>query len=78
VAYHSETLFDTVQKYPTYEKKDVFHCVVLPTMEALHFWKGNGHPHRPPTLVVHTHTREVEEQSPSEVLHIRAIVSFEH
>jgi hypothetical protein len=37
------------------------HCAGLPTMEALHFWKGNDHPHRPPTLAVHTDTREVVE-----------------
>jgi hypothetical protein len=30
-------------------------------MEALHFGKGNDHPHRPPTLAVHTDTREVVE-----------------
>ena len=28
-------------------------------MEALHFGEGNGHPHRPLTLAVHTDTREV-------------------
>jgi hypothetical protein len=47
-------------------------------MEVLHFGKGNGHPHRPLTSVVHTDTREVAERSPSEVVHIPATVSFEH
>jgi hypothetical protein len=47
-------------------------------MEALHFGKGNGHPHRPPTPAVHIDTREVGERSPSEVVHIPAKVSFEH
>jgi hypothetical protein len=47
-------------------------------MEALHFGKGNNHPHRPPTLIVHTDIREVAEQFPSEVVHIPATVSFEH
>jgi len=31
-------------------------------MEELHFGKGNGHPHRPPTPAVHTDTREVAER----------------
>jgi hypothetical protein len=30
-------------------------------MEALHFGKGNGQPHRPPTPVVHIDTREGAE-----------------
>jgi hypothetical protein len=30
-------------------------------MEALHFGKGNGHPHRTLTPAVHTDTREVAE-----------------
>jgi hypothetical protein len=30
-------------------------------MEALHFGKENGHPHRPLTPVVHIDTREVTE-----------------
>ena len=30
-------------------------------MEALHFREGNGHPHRPPTLAIHTDAREVVE-----------------
>jgi hypothetical protein len=47
-------------------------------MEALHFGKGNDHPHRPSTPVVHTDTREVAKRSPLEVVHIPAIVSFEH
>jgi hypothetical protein len=34
----------------------------LPKREALHFLKGNGHPHTPPMLVVHTDTREVAEK----------------
>jgi hypothetical protein len=47
-------------------------------MEALHFGKGNSHPHRPLNLAVHADTREVAERSPSEVVHIPAIVSFEN
>ena len=47
-------------------------------MEALHFGEGNDHPHRPPTPVVHADIREVTERSPSEVVHISTIVSFEH
>jgi hypothetical protein len=47
-------------------------------MEALHFGKGNGHPHRPLTPTVHTNTRKVAERSPSEVVHIPATFSFEH
>jgi hypothetical protein len=47
-------------------------------MEELHFGKGYGHPHRPPTLAVHIDTREVAERSPSKVVHISAKVSFEH
>jgi hypothetical protein len=47
-------------------------------MEALHFGKGNGHPHRPPTPAVHTYIREVVERSPLEVVHIPETVSFEH
>ena len=47
-------------------------------MEALHSGEGNGHPHRPPTSVVYTDTREVAERSPSEMAHIPATVSFEH
>ena len=47
-------------------------------MEALHFGKGNGHPHRPLTPTIHTDTMEVVERSQSEVVHIPAIVSFEH
>jgi len=27
-------------------------------MEALHFGEGNDHPHKPPTLAVHTDARE--------------------
>ena len=45
-------------------------------MEALHFGEGNGHPHRPTTLIVDTNTREVAEQSPLEVFHISATISF--
>ena len=47
-------------------------------MEALHFGEGNDHPHKPPTPVVHADTREIIEQSPSEVVHIYTTVSFEH
>jgi hypothetical protein len=47
-------------------------------MEALNFGKGNGHPHRPPTPVVNTDTREIAERSPLEEVHIPATVSFEH
>jgi hypothetical protein len=47
-------------------------------MESLHFGKGNGHPHRPPTLAFHTDIREVTERSPLEVVHIPATVSFEN
>jgi hypothetical protein len=47
-------------------------------MEALHFGKGNGHPHGPSTPIVHKDTREVAERLPSEVVHIPATVSFEH
>ena len=47
-------------------------------MEALRFGEGNSHPHRPPTPSVHTDRREVAERSPSEVVHISTIVSFEH
>jgi hypothetical protein len=47
-------------------------------MEELHFGKGNDHPHRPPTLAVHTDTMEVAERSPSKVVHIPKKVSFEH
>jgi hypothetical protein len=47
-------------------------------MEALHFGKGNDHPHRPLTPAVHTDIREVAERLPSEVVHIPATVSFEH
>ena len=47
-------------------------------MEALHFGEGNGHPHRPPTLVIHTDTREVAERFPSEVVRISTTLSFEH
>lgn len=48
--------------------RDVFNYASLPTMEALHFREGNGHPHRPPALVVHTNTRKVAEWSPWEVV----------
>ena len=41
-------------------------------MEALHFGKGNRHPHKPPTPAVHTDKRELIERSPSEVVHIPA------
>jgi hypothetical protein len=47
-------------------------------MEELHFGKGNSHPHRPSTPAVYIDTREVAERSPSKVVHITAIVSFEH
>ena len=47
-------------------------------MEALHFWEGDNHPHRPSTPAVHIDIREVAEQLPSEVVHISATVSFEH
>ena len=47
-------------------------------MEALHFGEGNNHPHRPLAPVVHTDIREVAELSPTEVVHLSAIVSFEH
>jgi hypothetical protein len=47
-------------------------------MEALHFGKGNGHPHRPLTPAFHTDTTEVAKRSPSEVFHIPATVPFEH
>ena len=47
-------------------------------MEALHFGEGNGHPDRPSTPIVHTDTREVAKQLPSEVVHISTTVSFEH
>ena len=47
-------------------------------MKELHFGKGNNHPHRPPTVVVHTDKREVVERFPSEVVHISTTVSFEN
>ena len=47
-------------------------------MEALNFVEGNGHPHRPSIPALHIDTREVAEQSPSEVVHISATFSFEH
>ena len=47
-------------------------------MEALHYGKGNGHPHRPPTPAVHTNTREVAKRLPLEMVHIHATVPFEH
>ena len=47
-------------------------------MEALYFVDGNDHPHRPPIPAVHTDIREVTERSPSEVVHISTIVSFEY
>ena len=47
-------------------------------MEALHIGEGNGHPHRSSTPKIHTDTREVAELSPSEMVHIPAIVPFEH
>ena len=47
-------------------------------MEALYFWEGNDHPDRPQTPGVHVDTREVTKRSPSEVVHISTIVSFEH
>jgi hypothetical protein len=43
VAYHSETVSDTVRKYPTQE--NVFHCASLSSMETFHFGKGDNHPH---------------------------------
>ena len=46
-------------------------------MEALHFGEGNDHPHTPLTPAIHIDTREVTEQSPSELVHISTIVSFE-
>ena len=57
-------------------QRNVFHCIGLPTMEALHFGEGNEHPHRPPTLAVHADIREVTEWSPSEVVHISIAVSM--
>ena len=47
-------------------------------MEALHFGERNGHPYKPLTPEVHTDTREVAEQSPSEVVHISATISYKH
>ena len=47
-------------------------------MEALHFGEGNDHPHKPSAPTIHTDIREVIERSPSEVVHISTIVSFEH
>ena len=47
-------------------------------MEALHFGEGDNHPHRPPTPIVHTDTREVAELLPLEVVHIPTTISFEH
>ena len=61
VAYHSETLSETVRKYPTYDKEMYSIVQALSTMEALHFGEGNNHPHRPPAPAVHTDTREVAE-----------------
>jgi len=52
--------------------------VALPSMEALNYGVGNSHPHRPPTSTVHIDTREVVEQSPSEVVHLSAIFPFEN
>ena len=61
VAYHSETLSDTVQKYPTYDKD--MYSIVQACQEWKHyiFGEGNSHPHKPPTLAVHTDVREVTE-----------------
>jgi hypothetical protein len=57
VAYHSATLSESI---PLMTKKCIPLCR-LATMEALHFGEGNDHPHRPPTPIVHTDTREVAE-----------------
>jgi len=50
----------------------------MSSLEALHYGEGNDHPHRPPTSTVHIDTKEVIEQSPSEIVHLFAIVPFEH
>jgi len=47
-------------------------------MEDLHYGEGNGHPHRPPTFVVHTNTWYVAEKSPLEMVHIPATIPFGH
>jgi len=47
-------------------------------MKTLHFEEGNDDQHKPPTLVVHTNTREDAKPSPSEMVEISATVPFEH
>jgi hypothetical protein len=78
VAYHSETLSDIVRKYPTYEKE--MYSIVQACQQWKHYILGKETiihtDHRP--CAVHTDTREVAEQSPSEMVHIPATVPFEH
>jgi hypothetical protein len=45
VAYHSETLSDTICKYPTYDKEMYSIVQSLPPVEALHSQEGDNHPH---------------------------------
>lgn len=47
-------------------------------MKALHYGEGNYHQQRPLTLAVLTNTMKVVEQSPSEMVHIRVTITFEH
>jgi len=45
-------------------------------MEALNSREGNNHPHRPPTPLVLTDTREVVERLPSEMVHLHSTITL--
>jgi hypothetical protein len=45
VAYHSETLSDTVQKYPTYDKEMYSIVQACSSMETLHYGERDDHTH---------------------------------
>ena len=61
VAYHSETLSNTVHKYPTSDKEMYSIVQACRQWKQLHFGEGNDHPQRPSTPAVHADTREVTE-----------------
>ena len=77
MAYHSVTLLDVVWKISHLWWGDVFHWTSLLTMEALHSWKGDNHPHWSQATVVHTNTRKIIEWQ-SKVIHIYATLPPQH
>ena len=76
VAYHSETLSDTIWKYPTYDNK-MYSIVQYCCHETLDYGEIDDHTHWSQAYAVHTDIREIAERPPLEVVHLTADVPYQ-